>query len=287
MDPVALAEFLRSRREALQPEDAGLPRGRRRRTAGLRREEVAMLCGMSSDYYSRIERGTGAQPSGQMVAAMARGLHLDLDERDHLFALAGYTAPSRGLRAEHVNPGLMRVIDRLDDTAVQVVTSVGVTLLQTPLAMALLGDQMTYTGHARSVVYRWFTDPASRMIYPAADHEHHGRIFAAQLRGAVTHDGPQSDAAELARILRRQSPEFAQLWADYEIGLRYTDTKRFAHPEVGELSLHCQMLLDPDQSQALVVFTARPGTQDAEKLRLLSVTRSQKFSGMTTGSGSI
>ena len=80
-----------------------------------------MLCGMSSDYYSRIERGTGAQPSGQMVAAMARGLHLDLDERDHMFALAGYTAPSRGLRAEHVNPGLMRVIDRLDDTAVQVV----------------------------------------------------------------------------------------------------------------------------------------------------------------------
>jgi transcriptional regulator with XRE-family HTH domain len=276
-----LAEFLRSRRESLQPEDAGLPRGRRRRTVGLRREEVALLCGMSSDYYSRIERGAGAQPSEQMIAAIARGLHLDLDERDHLFALAGYSAPSRALRAEHVNPGLMRIVDRLSDTAVQVHTSIGVTLLQTPLAIALFGDQMNYSGRSRSLVYRWFTDPVSRTMYPPADREHHGRIFTAQLRTAVTRDGPRSQAAELAGILQQQSPEFTRFWADYEIGLRYTAMKRLIHPEVGELSLHCQTLLDPDQSQVLVVLTARPGTQDAEKLQLLAVTGNQNLNSTT------
>jgi transcriptional regulator with XRE-family HTH domain len=275
VDRVALAEFLRSRREALQPEDVGMPRGQRRRTPGLRREELAVLSGMSTDYYSRIERGAGPQPSEQMIAAIARALHLALDERDHLFTLAGYTAPGRALRAEHVNPGMMRVIDRLGDTAAQVVSSLGVTLLQTPLAIALLGDQMGYTGLARSLVYRWFTDLDSRRIYPADDHAHHGRVYTAQLRAAVTREGPRSPVANLAETLRAESQEFAELWAGHEIGLSYTDEKRFVHPEVGELSLHCQLLIDPDQSQSLLVFTARAGTEDANKLRLLSVIGNQ------------
>ena len=90
MDRAQLAAFLRTRREALQPEDVGLPRGPRRRTGGLRREEVAVLSGMSTDYYSRIEQRRGPNPSEQMLAAIARGLHLSLDERDHLFRLAGH-----------------------------------------------------------------------------------------------------------------------------------------------------------------------------------------------------
>ena len=95
-DRAELADFLRTRREALQPEDVGLPRGARRRTAGLRREEVAALCGMSADYYSRLEQERGPHPSEQMLAAIARGLRLSLDERDHLFRLAGH--PRRGGR---------------------------------------------------------------------------------------------------------------------------------------------------------------------------------------------
>src|ERR1700759_745662 len=116
MDRSQLADFLRTRREAMQPEDVGLPRGQRRRTGGLRREEVAALCGMSADYYSRIEQQRGSRPSEQMLAAIARGLHLSLDERDHLFRLAGHPAPARELRLEHVDAGLMRVLDRLQDT---------------------------------------------------------------------------------------------------------------------------------------------------------------------------
>src|SRR6185312_2665520 len=133
-----LADFLRTRRVALQPEDVGLSRGPRRRTPGLRREEVAELAGMSTDYYARLERGNGPQPSEQMAAAIARALRLTLAERDHLFLLTGHSAPKRALRTEHVNPGLMRVLDRLDDTPAQIMTRLGETLVQTDLAVALL-----------------------------------------------------------------------------------------------------------------------------------------------------
>src|SRR6202034_1201900 len=151
VDREQLADCLKTRREALQPEDVGLPRGARRRTHGLRREEVAALCGMSADYYSRIEQQRGSRPSEQMLAAIARGLHLSLDERDHLFRLAGYPTPARELRLEHVDAGLMRVLDRLQDTPAQVVTSLGETLLQTPPAVALLGDETAYIGPDRSL----------------------------------------------------------------------------------------------------------------------------------------
>lgn len=114
MDQSGLATFLRRRREVLQPDDVGVPPGQRRRTPGLRREEVAALCGMSTDYYSRLERGRGPQPSEQMITAIARGLRLTLDERDHLFVLAGHNAPARTTRDDHVNAGMMRILDRLD-----------------------------------------------------------------------------------------------------------------------------------------------------------------------------
>jgi transcriptional regulator with XRE-family HTH domain len=278
VDRAGLADFLRKRREALQPEDVGLPRGTRRRTSGLRREEVAALCDMSTDYYSRIERQRGPQPSEQMIAAIARGLHLSLDERDHLFVLAGHNTPQRALRGDHVNPGLMRVLDRLDDTPAQVMTGIGETLIQTRLAVALVGHQTQYTGMARSLFYRWFTDPASRDIYPEEDHPMHGRVFTAQLRAVSAREGRQSRAAALARRLLEQSPEFTALWADHEIGIKYTDEKRMLHPELGPMKLHCQMLLDPDQSQSLLVYTATPGTQDYEKLQLLSVIGNQSLS---------
>src|SRR6478609_1529771 len=145
MDRARLAEFLRSRREALQPEEVGLPRGRHRRTPGLRREEVAALSGISTDYYTRIEQPLGPLPSEQVLAAVGRGLRLTLHERDHLFRLAGY-APSRAdIRADHVDAGLMRVFDRLQDTPALIVNDVGETLLQTPPATALLGDETAYT----------------------------------------------------------------------------------------------------------------------------------------------
>jgi transcriptional regulator with XRE-family HTH domain len=284
-DRAQLADFLRKRREALQPEDVGLPRGQRRRTGGLRREEVAALSQMSNDYYSRIEQARGPRPSEQMLASIARGLHLSLDERDHLFRLSGHDAPRRALRGDHINPGLMRVLDRLDDTPAQVITNLAETLLQTRMATALFGDETRYTGLARSLGYRWFTDPTARRIYPAEDHPMHSRIFTSQLREAVARDGDDSRAAGLVTALRAESREFATIWNDHEVGLRHHGLKRIHNPEVGVLELHCQVLFDQEQSQALLVFTAVPGSASYDKLQLLSVIGRQALAPPATAPG--
>jgi transcriptional regulator with XRE-family HTH domain len=277
MDQTDLAEFLRSRREALQPEDVGIPRGTRRRTPGLRREEVAALCGMSADYYSRLERGRGPHPSEQMLTAIARGFHLTLDERDHLFLLAGHSAPPRAALGDHVNAGMMRILDRLGDTPAQVVNGIGETLAQTPLATALLGDQTRFTGPARSLFYRWFTDPHERALYPADDHEATSQIYIARLRATAAREGPRLRAAALAEQLSARSLEFERLWAAHEVDRTFAGPKTIIHPAVGTIRLYCQILIDPDQSQSLLVFTATPGTPDHDKLRLLGVLGDQQM----------
>jgi transcriptional regulator with XRE-family HTH domain len=271
MDREQLGEFLRTRREALQPEDVGLPRGPRRRTSGLRREEVAALSGVSADYYSRIEQSRGAVPSEQVLAAIAQGLHLTLEERDRLVELAGHALPRRVRRSDHINAGLMRILDGLADVPAQVENVLGVTLRQTRLAAALLGDETAYTGPQRARVYRWFTDPRSRDRIPDEDHDRHGRTLTARLAAVHAQTGPTSAAGELAAGLRGRSPEFARLWDEHPVLGPYCEPKRLNHPEVGLVELHGQTLLDPDQFQALTVFTAVPGTESAERLRLLAV----------------
>ncbi|MFF5827556.1 helix-turn-helix transcriptional regulator [Streptomyces bacillaris] len=278
IDRGGLAAFLRHRRELLQPEDVGLPRGQRRRTGGLRREEVAVLCHMSTDYYARLERERGPQPSEQMIASMAQGLHLSLEERDHLFRLAGHTPPVRGTTGEHISPGLLRILDRLDDTPAEIVTELGETLRQSPLGVALTGDTTRYTGLARSVGYRWFTEPATRSLYVAEDHDFLSRMFASGLRELATLRGAGSRAAHCAELLLGRSDEFRRLWEQHEVGIRPHEVKRFIHPEVGVLELNCQRLLDPDQSHSLLVYTAVPGSESYDRLRLLSVIGAQAMS---------
>ncbi|MFC9087993.1 helix-turn-helix transcriptional regulator [Nocardiopsis dassonvillei] len=275
IDRTGLAEFLRTRREALQPEDVGLPRGQRRRTSGLRREEVAALCHMSTDYYSRLERERGPRPSGQMLSSIAQGLHLSLDERDHLFRLAGHNPPPRGTVSDHVSPGLQRVLDRLDDTPAEIVTELGETLRQSPMGVALTGDTTRFTGPARSSGYRWFTDPDSRRIYAPEEHPFLTRMYASGLREIVTLRGPDSRAAHLADLLLDRSEEFRRVWEDHEIGVRPHHVKHFVHPEVGPLELNCQRLVDPGQAHSLLVYTAVPGSESHDRLHLLSVIGAQ------------
>ncbi|RKR91609.1 helix-turn-helix protein [Micromonospora pisi] len=275
MERARLADFLRTRREALQPEDVGLPRGRRRRTGGLRREEVAALSDMSTDYYSRIEQQRGPQPSEQMLAAIARGLRLSLDERDHLFRLGGYPTPRRVLRTDHINPGMMRIFDGLEDVPAQVVSNLGETLKQTRLASALLGDETAHSGLARSWHYRWFADPTARSVYPEEDHPRHSRLIAADLHRTYTRDGADSRAGSIVEALLAASPEFAEIWREHPVAGPYCAPKRIQHPQLGLLELHCQVLVDPDQSQSLLVYTATPGSESYDKLRLLSVVAGQ------------
>lgn len=266
MDQEQLADFLRTRREALAPEDVGLPAGTRRRTVGLRREEVAALALISTDYYSRMEQRRGPQPSMDVLASLARALRLSLDERDHLFRLAGHNAPARTMAAEHVSAATQRILDRLQDTPAQVMSSLGETLIQTPPARALLGDETRYQGFARSVVYRWFTDDGARAVYPAEDHPAIGRSFTAGARVAYARDGAGSRAAELVDDLLTRSAEFAELWKRHDVSQTTDLRKRIAHPTLGVLDVQCQALHDPIQLHTLLVFTAEPGSPSFAKL---------------------
>mgnify|MGYP004522602085 CR=1 FL=1 len=271
IDRAALATFLRTRREALQPEDVGLPRGPRRRTDGLRREEVAALSHMSTDYYARLERERGPQPSEQMLTSIAQGLHLSREERDHLFLIAGHIPPARGESSVHISPGLQRILDRLADTPAEIVTELGETLRQTALGVALTGDNAARTGPERSLGYRWFMDEATRRLYAEEEHVFLSRLYASGLREIVARRGPGSRAAQLCELLLERSEEFRTVWALHEVGLRPRELKRFVHPEVGPLDLYCQRLVDPDDSHSLMVYTAVPGSESYDRLRLLSV----------------
>jgi len=264
-----LADFLRSRREALQPSDVGMNPGQRRRAAGLRREEVALLAAMSTDYYARLEQQRAPQPSEQMLTAIARALRLTLDERDHLYRLAGHNPPSRLSRSEHVAPALLRVLDRLDDTPALVVSDLGVTLAQNAMSRALNGDEMAHTGMARSAIFRWFTDPAARARYPERDHAHQSRVQASNLRAVLGAGG--GEAGGLVEELLARSAEFREVWAAHEVARRFDDHKTLVHPELGEIEVDCQPLFTENAAQALLVLTPRSGTDAAEKLRLLQV----------------
>ncbi|TLS46315.1 helix-turn-helix transcriptional regulator [Streptomyces montanus] len=276
MDKKELAEFLRHRREMLRPRDVGLVEGPRRRTQGLRREEVAQLAGMSTDYYARLEQQRAPQPSVQITAALARALRLSLDECDHLFALIGHNAPARFHRSEHVSPTLMRVLDRLDDSPALVTTDLSDTLAMNALAIALLGDQTRHTGLASSGYYRWFMDPAERFVYPEETHESHGRAQAARLRAALTAGSDTPRAARILAELQEHSPEFVRMWELQEVA-RYGDCKTLLHPELGRIDVDAQLLFTENRAQTLVVLTTRPGTESHSKLELLSVIGHQQL----------
>lgn len=280
-----LADFLRRRREALRPGDVGLSAGARRRTRGLRREEVAGLAHISTDFYARLEQRRGSRPSGQTIAALARALRLTRDERDHLYELAGHTAPPRTLRTDHASPGLQRVLDQLDAPA-QIVSDLGVTLSQNPLAEALVGVRTHHTGLRRSVVYRWFTDSAERRIHPEEDHPLYSRSHVSSLRAAYGRAGDDPEARELVDRLLRESDEFAALWERHEVASCAVTLKRFVHPLVGILTLDSQVLTAENLTEKLWVFTASPGSEDDDRLARLSAAGSaQSFSGSSAALG--
>ncbi|MGW5621967.1 helix-turn-helix transcriptional regulator [Streptomyces olivaceus] len=271
-----LGTFLRSRRERIRPADVGLPAGPRRRVPGLRREEVAQLAGASVDYYNELERGAGSQPSEQMVAALGRALRLSADERDYLYRLADRPVPVQGGAASHVHPGMLDLLDRMPATPAQVITDLHVTLVQNPLAVALLGDQSGLRGPRASFVHRWFTEPEARDLYPEADHETQSRSFVADLRAAAARrDAKDAETGRMIRTLLGVSPEFAALWADHEVAVRRNDRKRLLHPELGLIEVNCLHLFSEDGRQRLLWFTPAVGTQSAGLLELLGVVGTQ------------
>ncbi|MFJ4923459.1 helix-turn-helix transcriptional regulator [Streptomyces sp. NPDC088725] len=278
-----LADFLRRRREAIRPAEVGVPDGPRRRTAGLRREEVAMLAGMSVDYVVRLEQGRSSQPSSQLLGALARALRLSDDERDHLFHLAGHRPPPSDGPARLARAGLTRMLDLLGDTAAMVLSDLGEVLAQNRAAILLTGDATGFSGDRRYAVYRWFTDPATRAAAVPEEREHLARAAVADLRAAAGRRSGDPVVAGLVDRLRAESDDFRRLWAEHEVAIRRADRKTLTHPRVGRLLMDCETLVTPDQRQQLLVLTPADA-ETRERLELLRVLGSQEFpTGAATG----
>jgi transcriptional regulator with XRE-family HTH domain len=280
MDRTGLADFLRRARTRLAPGDVGMSAGPRRRTPGLRREEVAQLAGMSTDYYTRLEQRRSSHPSRQMLTALARALRLTDAERDHLFHLAGEEPPRPGGSADSVRPGLLMILDRLHDLPASVLSDWGQMLAQNRMAIALTGDHV-----GTNIVRRWFLEPGARRLAPPENHEQHARAHVAGLRAVTTARPDDPGPAALLAELRRGSAEFRALWAEHDVVVRRPSPKRFVHPVVGVLDLDCEVLLSDGRSQQLVVHSARPGTPTYERLELLRVVGVQDLTPGAARSG--
>ncbi|GAA2272362.1 helix-turn-helix transcriptional regulator [Streptomyces atrovirens] len=271
-----LADFLRRRREAIRPADVGITDGPRRRTAGLRREEVAMLAGMSVDYVVRMEQGRSSQPSTQLLVALARALRLSDDERDHLFHLAGHRPPPADGVARLARAGLVRMLDLLGDTPALVMSDLGEVLAQNRASLLLMSDLTGFSGDRRYIVYRWFTEPAARAVGPAEEEEYYARRLVADLRAVAGRRAGDPTVTGLVERLRAASAHFRRLWAEHEVAVRRADRKTFLHPRVGRLLMDCETLVTPDQRQQLLVLTPAD-TEARERLELLRVLGSEEF----------
>jgi transcriptional regulator with XRE-family HTH domain len=278
VDRAALADFLRRSRGRVDPASVGLPPRGRRRTPGLRREDVAQLAGISVDYYARLEQQRGAHPSEQVIKALARALRLTEDECDYLHRIAGYQTIARESAAAHVRPGILLILDRLVDAPAQVVSDSGQILARNVLAAALFGAP-ALPGRAGNATWNLFTDPAARTTVLPEDLPGVLAGNVANLRAVYAQRPQDGEVKDLIRDLLEASAEFRELWERHDVAVRRSASKTLLHPEVGRLELDCEVLLAPSGEQRLVLFTARPGTDTAEKLKLLRVLGSQPFAG--------
>ncbi|MEV6348682.1 helix-turn-helix transcriptional regulator [Actinoplanes sp. NPDC051851] len=271
-----LADFLRRRREAIRPAEVGIAAGPRRRTTGLRREEVAMLAGMSVDYVVRLEQARSSQPSTQLLAALARALRLSDDERDHLFRLAGHHPPLAEGTARLARAGLLRMLTLLGDTPAMVVSDLGEVLAQNRMSTLLTGDHTGRSGDDRYLIFRWFTDPSMRVTHPDGERDQHARQMVADLRAVAGRRSGDPEVTALVSRLTAASADFRRLWDEHEVAVRRSDRKTIVHPRVGPVTLDCETLLTPDLGQQLLVLTpAEAG--DRERLDLLRVLGTEEF----------
>jgi transcriptional regulator with XRE-family HTH domain len=259
-----LGEFLRARRALVSPQDAGIAPFGRRRVAGLRREELALLAGVSADYYVRLEQGRDRHPSEQVLEALARVLRLDDVEAGHLHELVRPAPRQRRTRArrEVVRPGLVALIASWAHTPAFVLGRCMDVLALNDMALALYPA----LAHERNMIRLVFLHPGAREMHPAWGDV--ARETVATLRGSADPSDPR--LAELVGELSVASPHFSRLWARHDVGEKSHGTKRFAHPQVGELTLSYEAFADrAAPGQVLVVYHAQPGSDSERALALL------------------
>jgi transcriptional regulator with XRE-family HTH domain len=258
-----LADLLRSRRARLLPADVGLPAGARRRTPGLRREEVAQLADISVTYYTYLEQGRDIRPSRQVLDALARALHLDAEESAYLRELVHRPAPASPgpPRAETLAPAVADLVSRLDPYPAYVTGCSWDVLAANRAARVLWTDWPARPPAERNMLWWTFTDPAARTILIDWDAE--ASALLARFRAAAArHPGDPAFGALLAR-LQEASPEVRQWWPRHEVAPLGSGRKRIHHDVLGDLDFqHVTLQVAEDPEQKLVTFTAGPRDQD-------------------------
>jgi transcriptional regulator with XRE-family HTH domain len=288
MAATELGRALRRWRDRVPPDSAGLPSGGHRRAAGLRREELALLAGISVDYVTRLEQGRAANPSVQVVEALARALRLSGDERTYLFGLAGLVPPGPDVVPGHITPSVQRLLDRLVDTPVVVSDAAMTLLLANPMYAALMGDPSALHGFERNAVWRNFTGTPSRVRHTPEERRVFEAGLVAELRAAAARYPADRELPRLIAELRVRSGRFAELWDAGVVGRLAASRKTVEHPQAGPLTLDCDLLRVEENDLHILVYSAEPGTEAAEKLRLISVLGTQNLvgEGQDTSSGS-
>lgn len=275
MDKQELAVFLRSRRERVRPEDVGLPSGPRRRTPGLRREEVAVLAHISTEYYVRLEQGRAPRPSAEVLAGIAGALRLTEAESEHLHVLAGTAALHVGTLRRDVRPSILTMIDRLPQTAAIVLSAAFEVLAWNDLAAALMEDFDAQDEAGRNLARRAFptgaAEAAAEPPYGISDGAEFQRHVVMQLRTTLARYPSDPAVAGLVDDLRTGNTRFAELWERHDVQTAPMLTKTFRHPAVGPVTVDCDSLALTDRDQSLVLYTAPSGSPDADALALLGV----------------
>ncbi|WP_291754471.1 helix-turn-helix transcriptional regulator [Cellulomonas sp. 73-92] len=271
-----LGSALRRWRDRMTPEDVGLPVHGARRAPGLRREELAVLAGVSVEYVIRLEQGRAQSPSAQVLGSLARALRLTADERDHLFRLAGQSVPTSGRIRAHLTPGVQRLLRSLDDTPIAVFDAAWTLVAWTSLWAALLGEPAD--GRDRNLAWAHFTGRPSRVVRRPADTAAFEAEMVGDLRSAVARFPDDTELHELVDRLRGASARFEELWSGGNVTVRSADRKTIAHPEVGELTVDCDVLTVEGADLRVVAYSAEPGTEDAERLALVRVVGLQTMS---------
>jgi transcriptional regulator with XRE-family HTH domain len=276
MATTELGAALRHWRDHVPPQAVGLPGGGRRRAAGLRREELSQLAGISADYIIRLEQGRATNPSPQVVEALARALRLTQDERAHLFRLAGLAPPGPGMVPRHITPGVHRMLDRLAGTPVAVFDAAWNQLLANPLYTALMGD---WHGDDLNGVWRNFLTPGQRVRHTPESRGALQASLVADLRRTAARYPDDANLQNLIKDLRQRSAHFETLWESGAVGEHQAARKTIDHPYVGALTLDCDILSVAGSDLRIMVYSAQPGTEDADRLALLNIIGTQSLVG--------
>ncbi|MGW0181833.1 helix-turn-helix transcriptional regulator [Nocardia sp. NPDC003345] len=265
-----IAAFLRARRDELRPRDVGLPETGRRRTPGLRRQEVAQLAGISVEYYVRIEQARGPRPSQQVLGALARALMLTGDERAYLYRTAGYRAPDSVGPNRVVSSAVRTILDGMVPLPAYIVDAAYEVLAWNRCAVPFIGDLARLPGSERNMV-RWiFRQAADDPRWDDEETLSFARSTVADLRATYARYPGNPAVGGLVTELLAAAPRFAQLWAAQDVAVRRTHRKQVPHPDLGLLDFECQVLHIPDTDQRIIVYCASPESPTGAAFRRIA-----------------